>query len=236
MSSYSAFRALAIRYGRLSRYIPFLNCVRLGGGTLQSAGLLWRTKISCHGQGNAIQVGEGCVLRNCRIYIQGNGNRVVLQPGVHAADAEIWIADDNNTVTIGENTLLCGKIHLACTEGTAITFGRDCMCSSDIVIRTGDSHSIVDESGRRLNPARSVTIGNHVWIGYHAWLTKGAQVPEDSVVGTAAVVTKAFHQRGVVLVGNPARIVRENIGWDMRCLPVLDGDDFLPEKQEGTNP
>lgn len=234
MSIYSAIRAFAIRCGRLSRYIPFLNRVRMGGGTLQSAALLWRTKISCRGSGNTIQIGSGCVLRGCRITIQGNGNRVILRPGVHAAEADIWLEDDNNTVTIGEDTLLCGKIHLACTEGTAITFGKDCLCSSDIVIRTGDSHSIVDESGRRVNPARSVTVGNHVWIGYHAFLTKGAQVPDNSVVGTAAVVTKAFGQKGVVLAGNPARIVRENIGWDVRRLSVQDGS--AAKIQEGTNP
>lgn len=237
MSIYSALRAFAIRQGGLSRYVPFLNRVRMGGGRLRCGGLLWRTRISCSGSGNTIEISEGCVLRDCRITVQGNGNRVIIRPGVHANQADIWLEDDNNVVTIGENTLLCGKIHLACTEGTAITFGRDCLCSSDIVVRTGDSHSIVDGAGRRLNPARSVTIGNHVWIGYHAWLTKGAQIPDDSVVGTAAVVTKAFAQKGVVLAGNPAKVIREGVNWCVEHLPTPDdcGASVLPEKEEGNS-
>ncbi len=87
------------------------------------------------------------------------------------------------------------------------------MFSSDIVVRTGDSHTITDLSGQRINASKDVTIGNHTWVGNKVTMNKGAVLPDHSVVGACSVVTKAFDTNNVVIAGNPAKIIKENIDW-----------------------
>ena len=44
-------------------------------------------------------------------------------------------------------------------------------------------------------------------------ILKGSVIKDGSVVGTHSVVAKAFDEPNVVIVGNPARIVKHNIFW-----------------------
>ena len=87
------------------------------------------------------------------------------------------------------------------------------MFSSEVVLRTGDSHSIINEEGTRVNLAKDILIGNHVWIGHRVLINKGVKISDDSVVGTGSVVTNQFNQKGVCIAGNPARVIKENITW-----------------------
>ncbi|MEG2871366.1 MAG: hypothetical protein RR875_07440, partial [Clostridium sp.] len=154
-------------------------------------------------------------LRNCLIYIVGNNNTIEIGENTHITNGELWIEDDNNKIIIGSNTSLCGKIHLACIEGCTIAIGDNCLFSSDIVFRTGDSHSILDLDGNRINPAQDIIIKNHVWIGNKVIVTKGASIAENSIVGTGAIVTKKFDETNVVITGVPAKITKENINWSV---------------------
>ena len=67
--------------------------------------------------------------------------------------------------------------------------------------------------GNRINPSESIVVQDHVWIGYRALVNKGVVIPKNSVVGTGAVVTKAFEEENVILAGVPAKIVKHNIDW-----------------------
>lgn len=174
--------------------------------------LLYRCKVISHGN-NTIIFHKGGVIRNTVFHIQGNNNVIEIGEGTCINQGELWIEDDNNKIIIGDNTNLCGKIHLACTEGSKICIGNNCLFSSEIVFRTGDSHSIVDMSGERINRAADILIGNHVWIGYRVLVNKGVVIPEDTVVGTGAVVTKQFDETNTVIVGVPARVSKQNINW-----------------------
>ena len=108
---------------------------------------------------------------------------------------------------------MCGKIHLACTEGKTIRIGNDCLLSSEIVFRTGDSHSIVDLNGHRINSADDIEIGNHVWIGHRALIQKGVNISNNTVIATGAIVTKSFEETNIILAGVPAKIVKHSIDW-----------------------
>ena len=88
------------------------------------------------------------------------------------------------------------------------------MFSSDIDIRSGDSHSIVDRStGKRVDRAKDIRIENRVWIGAHARILKSVKISENSVVGMGAVVTKNALSN-TIIAGIPAKTVKTNITWD----------------------
>lgn len=187
---------------------------------LDNYGAVLHTTVDSKGQRNIIEIGEKCILRNCHIHIRGDDNHVYLAPSVHAANAEIWIEDNENHVRIGTGTNLCGKIHMACIEGTEIDIGENCLCSSDIVIRTGDSHSILNIQGKRINPSESVKIGNHVWVGHRVAIQKGSNIADNCIIGTSAVVTKEFASENTIIAGVPAKVIKTDINWDAIRIPV----------------
>lgn len=196
---------------------PVMNSIRLNGASLvlPPSSLLWRCRIKCLGERNRIVIEPECILRNCRVYISGNDNNIFIRRGVHARSVEFWIEDDGNSVRVGSESNLCGRAHLACTEGSAIEIGERCLFSSDLVFRTGDSHSIIDlETGYRLNHAADIRIGNHVWIGHHVLVNKGVQIADSCVVGTGSVLVKGVDESNCVIAGVPAKVIRKNIRWD----------------------
>ena len=113
------------------------------------------------------------------------------------------------SITIGDNVRLNGcDIQAA----TTITIGDDCILGSCVIVDT-DYHSV--ELDRRLPGATPrtapISIGRNVWIAGGAAILKGVSIGEDSVVGYGAVVTGAV-PAGVVVAGNPARVVRTLYG------------------------
>ena len=87
------------------------------------------------------------------------------------------------------------------------------MISSYVQVRTGDSHSITDMQGNRINPAADVNIGNHCWLGEGCHIMKGVTLERDTIVSTGAIVTKSAGPN-VLLGGVPAKVIKENVNWD----------------------
>ena len=195
-------------------HMPFNNKFRLHKNKLKiNVAFLKHCNFRVYGNNNVIEIGKGCRLTNCNFNISGNNNIIKLPEFVTASNAEFYIEDDNNKIICGKHINFAGKIHLACTEGKQIIIGDDCLFSSDIVIRTGDSHSVVDLNGNRINQAKDVKIDNHVWVGHRVLINKGVEIADNSIVGTGAVVTRAFDCASVCIAGNPAKIVKENVSW-----------------------
>ena len=65
-----------------------------------------------------------------------------------------------------------------------------------------------------------VVIGYHVWIGNRAILLKGVHIPNDCIIGTASVVTKRFEEEHVCIAGVPAKIVKRDVSWNPKRLPM----------------
>lgn len=198
----------------LINYMPFNNRFRFKGTKLKNENkILYKCKIDCKGNRNTIVLHSGGRLRNCLIRIRGNNNLIDIGEKTSMTDCELWIEDTNNEVLIGNNTLLSGKAHLACIEGSRITIGDNCLFSSDIIFRTGDSHSILDLHGNRINPSKNIQIKNHVWIGNKVFIGKGVTIEEDCVVGTGSIVTKSITDKNVIIAGVPAKVIKQDINW-----------------------
>lgn len=114
-------------------------------------GVLRKCKIEICGDNSTIHISPKCYLIETSIKIYGNNNTINLNRQFCIHNGELYIEDDNGEIEIGDNTLITGRTHLAVIEETKIIVGCDCLFSSNIDLRTGDSHSILDENSKRIN-------------------------------------------------------------------------------------
>ena len=176
------------------------------------------SRIQITGNGNKVVMEKGALLLNSLIKISGNNNMVVLKANCYVSGAELWVENNNCELSIGERTFVGHHSHLACTEdGSKLQVGCDGMISSYVQVRTGDSHSIVDMEGNRINKAQSVFIGDHCWLGEGSKVLKGVTLEGDDIVSTGAIVTKSFG-KNVLLGGIPAKVIKDNVNWNSERL------------------
>ena len=225
------YRPLVSLACRIHNLRNFFRIKKTGAGNeiIAPCALLKKVNIRIKGSNNKIVIGDFAQLPGACITIHGSNNTVTIGDWSYLGGTDLFIEDDGGCITIGDHTKFLGKTHLAVIEGTSITIGRDCLFSSDIQLRTGDSHSVLDMEGRRINASRDITVGYHVWVGTRAFLTKGAKVPPHSIVGACALVTKAFEEPHCSLAGVPARVVKQGVDWSIRRIPAGEkAKDFCP--------
>lgn len=127
--------------------------------------------------------------------------------------AEFVVQNSDNAMYLGSGTRVIGTAHFALAEGTSLKIGSECLLGSGLIIRTTDSHSIIDNEGKRLNLAEDIEVGNHVWTTHDVQINKGAKIGMNSVIGCGSVVNRGTYKDGAILAGVPARVVKENINW-----------------------
>ena len=200
-----------------------------GNRIIAPCALLKKVDIRIKGSNNTVVIGDFAQLKGAAITINGSFNHITIGDWSYLGGTDLFIEDDGGSIVIGSRTKFLGKTHLAVIEGTSITIGEDCLFSSDIQLRTGDSHSVLDMEGRRVNASEDIVLGDHVWVGTKAFLNKGARVASHSIVGACALVTKAFEAPHCALAGVPAKIVKRDVDWSIRRIPVGEkAKDFCP--------
>ena len=201
--------------------------------TLAPGARLENCAIVVRGCDNRVHVGAS-YLRDAVMTVTGSGNRITIDDACTLRGARFICEDNGNAIAIGATTEVAGPTEFAALEGTNISVGSDCLFSGGIHIRTGDSHTLTDLKGRRINPSRDVSIGEHVWVGRGVTILKGGALADSSVVGAEAVVTKAFETPHVVVAGNPARVVRTGVDW--RAERIDCSDASIPEEGAQESP
>lgn len=169
--------------------------------------------INNNGNGNKVIIGDSVKINNCIVYFRGNNNTITIGNNSVLNCVEFFVENSKNEISIGSSTHLFGKTHLAAIEGTKIKIGNDCLLSSDLHFRTGDSHSILNSSGERINKSKDIVIENHVWIGTKVTCLKGVRVSENSVVAATTTLCKEYNESNVVIAGVPGKIVKHQINW-----------------------
>ena len=195
--------------------LPFNNKIRgKKGNQVAINGIMKNCQVIFRGKDNILEIRKGVRLQNCSFQISGNHNHIILDEGVFGISIDLCTEDNGNRIFVGKKTSFCGDIHLAATEGTTIQIGEHCLFSAGIAFRTGDSHSITDLEGNRINPAKDIVLENHVWVGNRVLINKGVCIRCDSVVGTGSVVTKAFQETNCIIAGVPAKVIKTDINWN----------------------
>lgn len=112
-----------------------------------------------------------------------------------AAGASVWfnvtIRGDNDPITIGEDSNIQDNSVLHADPGVPTTIGKGVTIGHKVMLH-------------------GCTVGDNTLIGMGATVLNRAVIGKDSIVGAGALVTegKSFPD-GVLIVGAPARVIRE---------------------------
>jgi acetyltransferase-like isoleucine patch superfamily enzyme len=170
---------------------------------------------------------------NINIKISGNNNKIYLSNAFSSAGTDIILEHDNEVIigndvklefffiyaaregrVIIEDGVSCNGINrILVHEPGSVEIGAGCLFAGGTDISVSDMHPIFDKlTGKRVNPAKNVSLEKRVWIGQDAKILKGSHIGHDSIIGAAAVVTGAISAESIA-AGNPAKVVKSGVVW-----------------------
>lgn len=189
--------------------------------------------IQIKGKNNFIKI--ECKLNNCKIKVNGNNNKIIIDRTCSFSNTNITINSDNCEVIIDKFVRFMGPTNISIRDGgslyvkenagirgvnmeigggKSIVIGRLCMFSYGITLRNYDSHKVIDLKTHHItNNAEDIVLGNHVWICKNVTILKGVTVGDNSILGYGSIVTRDV-PNNTIAAGIPAKIVKENITWD----------------------
>lgn len=115
-------------------------------------------------------------------------------------------------IIFGKDAVITAKSSLICHK--KIMIGENFLCSWDVLIMDTDFHKIYSES-MLVNEPKEIIIGDKVWICCGCKILKGSKVPNGCVIGANSFLNKEFYRDNSVYVGNPARLYKEGISWEI---------------------
>lgn len=104
---------------------------------------------------------------------------------------------------IGKNVRAFSSISSA--ESYMLNIGDNVTISRGVNFVTHDNAIIKCSSGTDL--VGSINIGNNVFIGINVIILPGVYIADNSIIGAGSVVTKSFYEVGMVIAGNPAKVI-----------------------------
>ncbi len=175
-----------------------------------------------------------CKAKNSKVVFTGKGNILFLEDSVRMENTTLCFKGDYALIYLSSNTKYVYKLHIDAWRETTIFFGRDNyfngalnaivserknivvgnegILSFGIWMRTADPHLIYDcNSLERINPSKSILIGDHVWLGQNAMVLKGSAIGSGSIVSAAAVLAGKEVPSNTIYAGNPARKIKDHI-------------------------
>lgn len=115
---------------------------------------------------------------------------------------------ENSILEIGEHTYINHDSEIRCRRH--ISIGNGCAIAYGVLIQDSDYHTVYSEDGLPKEDTKPIRIMDNVWVGANAIILKGVTIGEGSIVGAGSIVTQSF-PANVLIGGNPARIIRDNI-------------------------
>ena len=188
-----------------------------GGNRFCCKGFMRSCSVRCSGGGNLVHIENGCLLNRVLIEISGHGNKLIIHRGARFLEGgRIRIEDSCNTVEIGENSSLINCFLSSADKNTIMKVGKNCLISTDVIIRTSDAHSIMSQqSNERINFGANVIVGDHVWICNGVRIMKGSTINSDCIIGGDTIIAGQHIDRNCLVVGNPGKVVKSGVNWDI---------------------
>ena len=131
--------------------------------------------------------------------------------------------------------LTCGGIYNMFGTGckiicfNRITIGKRVDVTWECQIMDTSFHYI-GQQGEELDDipplTKEIVIGNYVWIGNRSTITKGAVIPDESIIASNSLVNKDLSEHGsyCLFAGVPVKVVKEEVRriWNESDESVLD--------------
>lgn len=160
-----------------------------------------------------VVISFGANTKNCKCTLDDSGDSAGLD--INA----IFLAGENSELSIGKRTGMNGtKIWLG--NGSKCHIGDDCRFSYEIIIRTTDGHTILDNATNEVvnHQKQPCVIGDRCWIGLRTIINKNVQLANDTIVGSGSVLVKSYTEPYTAIAGNPAKIIKQGIRHDRRTI------------------
>jgi acetyltransferase-like isoleucine patch superfamily enzyme len=94
-----------------------------------------------------------------------------------------------------------------------IDIGEGCNISWGCQFLDDDFHVLNYENKK--NRDKKIYIGSFVWIGCNVSVLKGSHIASGCVVAANSVVSGDFLEEKCLIAGNPAKVVKRNISWEL---------------------
>lgn len=185
------------------------------GLKIKNEGKIYGLKKYVRGKNNRMIVGAGSQLEGVTIHIVGKNNELVFGKNcIVKKGNSFWMEGNNIKIVVGDNCTFNISNHVNAQEDDMeICIGEKCMFSNNVHIRTSDSHPIYDMSTKkRLNPAKSVYLGDHIWVAPQSAIYKGVRVGNGSIIASRSLVTHDVPPNSLV-AGSPAKVVKTDVFW-----------------------
>lgn len=170
--------------------------------------------ITLGGKNNLVKFFFPTNAKNCSIECLADDCKIEIRSPLHINELRILMSDgEKQTLTIDEG-LSSGPMFIRMSEECRCEIGKDCMINS-ATLRPSEGHAIIEAASGEIisNPRNPLRIGEHCWIGQAAIFTKNASIPDGTIVGAGAVVTKSFSEKHTAIAGNPASVIRRGVIW-----------------------
>lgn len=166
-------------------------------------------KVDFIGKNNTLKINKESECVNIHAVFQGDNSLAVIRNNTFCELAS------NCVYSMDETSYTCGlKIRLD-EDNVKIIIGKNCAISWDNEFMAADYHTILNEQGKISNMPKPIEIKDYVWIGNGVKICKGVTIAENNIIGMGSVVTKSFLEHNCVIAGNPAKIVKRNIKWNV---------------------
>jgi len=127
------------------------------------------------------------------------GDKCYIEPPLHANWGGLHVHFGNN---------IYANFNLTLVDDTHIYVGDNTMFGPNVTILTATHTTDPEYRKNELQYNLPVHIGKNCWICTGAIIFPGVTIGDNSVVGAGSIVTKDVPS-GVLVVGNPAHILRE---------------------------
>lgn len=175
-----------------------------------------QSKIIFNGSGNVLigansENSAKITLKDTTIRFHNDNSVVFVNESVKNYSILIEIFN-NSFCYIGANNYFDGTVNMQCSEQYNIFIGDDCLFSHGIRLWASDAHLIYDtESHKRINCAKSIFIGDHVWVGLDAKIWKGTHIGSGAILGASAFTTGKRIPSNTAWGGNPAKLIKHGV-------------------------
>ncbi|MGN7822198.1 acyltransferase [Chitinophaga sp. 22536] len=200
------------------KYLPFSQAIRLPFLISRRVYLKvtnGKTSFECPVRTAMVQIGyEGVGIfdhKKSRSIWEVSGEVVFKGKAVIGHGSKISVRK-GGILSLGDNFVISAETSIVVT--TNVAFGNNNLLSWDILVMDTDFHLIEDESGKVLNSPMPIVIGDKVWIGCRSVILKGANIPDNCVIGANSVLSRELEEEKGVYVGNPIKLVKRNITWN----------------------